>query len=201
MKLKGPHSVVPDRRATASADPSPGVLSISGCHAGPPRSRRRRLYRRLRRIPALVVAAAWCLLAVAAGCSDDDLMNHRRFILASIDGDPLPAVEHENVSGRYMALADTIVFTSPTRGFHTKVVRVEPSTAQPPETTRSTTEFTYESSSSGAGANISISYVCRDDVLADCLAGPHLSGTLGETTLTLRELHLSPDRERQYVRR
>lgn len=141
------------------------------------------------------------LLAAAAGCSDDDLMNHRRFILASIDGDPLPAVEHENVSGRYVALADTIVFTSATRGFHTKVVRVEPSTAQPPETTRLTTEFTYESPGFGPEESISISYVCRDDVLADCLAGPHLTGTLGETTLTLRELHLSPDRERQYVRR
>lgn len=179
MTLKDPHSVVPDKRATASADPGPGV------------------------VPSMTMRTLGLavLLLAAAGCSDDDLMNHRRFILASIDGDPLPAVEHENVSGRYMALADTIVFTSTTRGFHTKVVRVEPSTAQPPETTRSTTEFTWESSPSGADGNISISYVCRDDVLADCLAGPHLSGTLGETTLTLRELHLSPDRERQYVRR
>ena len=155
----------------------------------------------LQKLPARTVGVAAWLLAVAAGCSDDDLMNQRRFILASIDGDPLPAVEHENVSGRYVALADTIVFTSVTRGFHTRVVRVEPSSAQPPETTRSTTEFTYESSSPGAEGNISIFYVCPDGVLADCLAGPHLSGTLGEATLTLRELHLSPDRERQYVRR
>lgn len=177
--LKGPHSVVPDKRATASADPGPSVATS--------------VTMRTLRLAALLVAAI--------GCSDDDLMNHRRFILASIDGDALPAVEHENVSGRYVALADTIVFTSATRGFHTKVVRVEPSTAQPPETTRSTTEFTYESAGIGPEGSISISYVCRDDVLADCLAGPHLSGTLGETTLTLRELHLSPDRERQYVRR
>lgn len=195
MTSKRPNPVVPDKRATASTDPEPNVvLSTRRRDAGLPLSRGRRLYRR-------TMGVALCLLGMATGCSDDDLMNHRRFILASIDGDPLPAVEHQTVSGRYVALADTIVFTSATRGFHTRVVRVEPTTAQPPETVRSTTEFTWEPSSANAEANIAITYVCPDDVLADCLAGPHLSGTLGETTLTLRDLNLSPERERHYVRR
>ena len=133
-------------------------------------------------------------------------MNHRRFVLASIDGVPLPAVEHETVSGRYVALADTIVFVSSTRGFHTRVVRVEPTIAQPVETVRSTTEFTYEltestPASSPPVGSISLTYVCGIGTLADCLQGPHLSGVLHEATLNMHVLHQSPERERRYVRR
>lgn len=143
---------------------------------------------------------------VLAGCRDDDLMNHRRFVLASIDGVPLPAVEYETVSGRYVAVADTIVFVSSTRGFHTRVVRVEPTIAQPVETVRSTTEFTYEftattPASSVPTGSILLTYVCGNDVLQDCLPGPHLSGVLHETSLSIHLLHQSPERERQYVRR
>lgn len=133
-------------------------------------------------------------------------MNHRRFILTSIDGNALPALEHETVSGRYLALADTIVFTSRTRGVHTHVYRVEPFTSQPPETIRVSTAFTYEidryvEDSSLPAGTILVTYVCGDDALADCLAGPHLSGLVADNVMKLHVLHLSPERERQYVER
>jgi hypothetical protein len=151
-----------------------------------------------------------CRIALAslavAGCRDDGLMNQRRFVLESIDGIALPAVEHETVSGRYVVLADTIVFVSSTRGFHTRVVRVEPTIAQPVETVRTTTEFTYEltgsaPASSPPAGSVSLTYVCGIGALDDCLQGPHLSGVLHETTLTMHVLHQSPERERRYVRR
>lgn len=146
------------------------------------------------------------LLVAAAGCRDEDLMNHRRFVLTTIDGAALPALEHETVTGRYYALADTIVFTSATRGFHTHVTRVEPTIAQPIETVRASTEFTYEvnryTEDSSLPANtILITYVCGDGALADCLAGPHLSGTIVGNDLELHILHLSPERDRRYVER
>lgn len=141
-----------------------------------------------------------------AGCRDGDLMNHRRFILTSIDGIALPALEHETVSGRYVALADTIVFTSRTRGVHTRMYRVEPKTSQPPETIRVSTPFTYEISeyvedSSLPAGTIVMTYVCGDGPLADCLAGPHLSGLVSDNVMTLHVLHLSPEHERRYVER
>lgn len=157
--------------------------------------------RRALQTTALVISAV-----VTAGCRDGDLMNHRRFILANIDGIALPALEHESVSGRYVALADTIVFTSHTRGVHTRVYRVEPNTSQPAETIRTSAVFTYEvnpyveDSSLPAGA-IVMSYVCGDGPLDDCLAGPHLSGFLTDNMMKLHILHLSPEHERRYVER
>lgn len=146
------------------------------------------------------------LASAMTGCRDDDLMNHRRFVLTSIDGAALPALEHQTVSGRYLAVADTIVFTSATRGFHTRVVRVEPTNTQPVEITRSTTEFTYEFQTTGfdvppPAGSIALSYVCPNDIVGDCLPGPHLGGILHETSLSLRVLHQSPERERLYIRR
>jgi len=153
----------------------------------------------------LTVLTALFLLA-GAGCRDKDLMNHRRFVLTNIDGNALPALEHETVTGRYVALADTIVFTSATRGFQSRVYRVEPKIEQPAETIRTSTEFTYElgeyiEDSSVPSNTILVTYVCGDDALADCLAGPHLSGTMIGNALTLHILHLSPERERRYVER
>lgn len=149
--------------------------------------------------------AASCLMA-ATGCRDEDLMNHRRFILSSIDGIALPALEHETVSGRYVALADTIVFTSATRGVHTRVYRVEPTSAQPIETFRQSSVFTYEvnrytEDSSLPACTIVLNYACEGGPLADCLAGPHVSGLLADGTMTLHILYQSPERERRYVER
>lgn len=157
--------------------------------------------RRALRTIALLISAV-----VTGGCQDGDLMNHRRFILTSIDGIALPALEHETVSGRYVALADTVVFTSRTRGVHARVYRVEPFTSQPPETIRVSTPFTYEinrytEDSSLPAGTILMTYVCGDDALADCLAGPHLSGLVADNVLKLHVLHLSPERERRYVER
>lgn len=155
---------------------------------------------------ALHTIALLSSVIVTAGCRDSDLMNHRRFILASIDGTALPAIEHETVSGRYIALADTIVITSRTRGLHTRVTRIEPTTSQPPETIRVSTVFTYEineslDDSSAPAGTIVMTYVCGDNPLADCLAGPHLSGVLADNVMKLHNLHLSPERERRYVER
>lgn len=145
-------------------------------------------------------------LVAVGGCRDKDLMNHRRFILSNIDGVALPALEHETVSGRYIALADTIVFTSATRGVHTRVYRVEPTTAQPVETIRLSSTFTYEvnrytQDSSLPAGTIVLNYACEGGPLADCLAGPHASGLLADGTMTLHILYQSPQRERRYVER
>lgn len=148
---------------------------------------------------------ASCLMA-ATGCRDEDLMNHRRFILTNIDGIALPALEHETVTGRYVALADTIVFTSGTRGIHTRVYRVEPKIAQPVETIRLSSAFTYEVSpytedSSLPAGTITVTYICMGGPAGDCLAGPHVSGLLTDHIMKLHILHRSPERERRYAER
>jgi hypothetical protein len=133
-------------------------------------------------------------------------MNAQRWVLASIDDDPVPAVLRETVSGRYTVLADTIVFANGGQGYHSRALRVEPFGAQPPETTRSTTAFTYEmpgaslASSAPAGLVV-ITYKCPDDVLADCIPGPHLTGLRNASALTLRSTFESPEKELRYVRR
>jgi hypothetical protein len=48
---------------------------------------------------------------------------------------------------------------------------------------------------------IVVTYVCPGGALADCLAGPHMSGLLADNTMKLHILYQSPERERRYVER
>ncbi len=150
------------------------------------------------------VAASTALASVlAAGCGEGHLSGSR-FVLDNINGQPIPAISFENDFSRYVALADIVVLTSQSRGYQSTRIRVEPpGGGSESETYASTTNFTYELASplepGILSADIAITFDCPPN--AGCIKGPHLTGRIEGSRLSLRERHLSPERLRIYNRK
>jgi hypothetical protein len=116
-------------------------------------------------VPTLVV-----LLSVAVGGCSDNTLDGERFILISLDGYALPAVEFDNGDQRFVVEAETLVFSPAGRGHRSRRVRVEDSGRITSTTLTGSIDFTYELE----GVDVTVTFDCPFN--ADCVAGPHLVG-------------------------
>lgn len=148
----------------------------------------------------MATTAVLAFLALS-GCGDHYLSGSR-YVLGSISGDPLPAVSFEGDFARYLMLSDTIVLTSATRGYQASRIRVEP-TEGSQEVYSTSTNFTYELTSplepGLLSADIAITFDCPPN--AGCIEGPHLTGRVEGSRLSLRVRYRSPERLHVYNRR
>lgn len=147
----------------------------------------------------LAPIAALAFLALS-GCGDGNLSGSR-YVLDSIGAQSLPAISHQNDFARYVTLSDTIALTSATRGYHAYRFRVEDTNGNPIETLSAKTDFTYEidvREPPVLNGDIAITYICPPN--AGCIAGPHLTGKVEGSILSLRVRHQSPELLRLYRR-
>ena len=114
--------------------------------------------------PTLVVLLALSL----SGCSED--LNGERFVLESLGGHLLPAVEFDTGEERFVVEAETLAFTSSHRGRRSRRVRVDDAGGVISTTLSATDGFAYELD----GVDVSVTFDCPPD--ANCVAGPHLLG-------------------------
>src|SRR5687767_4569931 len=116
-------------------------------------------------------------LAFGAGCHDSLApLAGDIYVLQSIAGVPLPAPHVENSIEDMRIVADTIALSANGRGVRRTVYSGYPA---PHDPTRQEADLTYTRS----GGHIEINYVCRDT--GDCIAGPHLSGTITDGGMTI----------------
>jgi hypothetical protein len=121
------------------------------------------------------------LSTVFGGCAGNSLAGER-FILLSLDGYALPAVEFDNGDQRFVVEADTLVFSPNGRGRRGRRVRVEDAGGITSTTLTGSTDFTYELE----GVDVTVTFDCP--INASCVAGPHLVGQriMGKLTVTQR---------------
>lgn len=100
----------------------------------------------------------------------DDSMNGERFVLASIEGHVLPAVEADNGEDRWVVEAETLFFSTSGQGRRTRRSRREEAGRVRSTTVKGSIDFTYELN----GVDLSITHICP--INANCVAGPHLIG-------------------------
>ncbi len=117
-----------------------------------------------RLIPTLVVLLGLGL----SGCSED--LHGERFVLESLGGHLLPAVEFDTGEERFVVEAETLVFTSSHRGHRSRRVRVDDSGGVISTSLNGTQAFTYELD----GVDVSVTFDCPPN--ASCVEGPHLLG-------------------------
>ena len=115
-------------------------------------------------VPTLVVLLGLGL----SGCSED--LNGERFVLESLGGHLLPAVEFDTGEERFVVEAETLVFTSSHRGRRSRRVRVDEAGGVASTTLNGTQAFTYEL----GGVDVSVTFDCPPN--ASCAEGPHLLG-------------------------
>ncbi len=127
------------------------------------RSYRTRSWSR-RFVPILVVLLGLGL----SGCAED--LNGERFVLESLGGHLLPAVEFDTGEERFVVEAETLVFTSSHRGRRSRRVRVDDAGGVISTTLNGTQAFSYELD----GVDVSVTFDCPPN--ADCAEGPHLVG-------------------------
>jgi hypothetical protein len=120
------------------------------------------------------------VLALAAGlsCSSPlEPLGRDFYALQSVAGVPLPAPYAPNPSYNGLLIADSIMFRQDGTGARHAVYQEENSTQR------------YESDESfnwtRDGNRIAITFVCPPT--ASCIAGPHLRGTVDETSITITE--------------
>jgi hypothetical protein len=116
------------------------------------------------------------LLSVATlplgACRDDGFDTPARYVLSTIDGNPLPATESDGEGFRVTVLADTMVFNSRSRGLSIRKGRFTRPGEDEPESADWTATFEYRVDD----GKVSITFDCPPG--ASCIEGPHLRGTV-----------------------
>lgn len=123
--------------------------------------------------------ALGCLLAGVLGCPADKLdpLGRDFYALESIAGVPLPAPYAQNPDYNGLFVADSMAFREDGTGFSHSVYQPENSV----EKYMTDNDFNWTRD----GNTIAITFVCPPG--ADCMAGPHLTGSVDEMTLTITE--------------
>jgi hypothetical protein len=106
------------------------------------------------------------------------------YVLESIGGDPLPAAYAVNQVSDHRILADTVAFAA--NGTGVRRTTYDDDAVNGGSYVRDT-EFTWAE----AGGRVNVSYRCPNDVLADCLPAPHLSGPRTNAALTFDQSAVS----------
>jgi hypothetical protein len=129
-----------------------------------------------------IVLTLVVLLSTALGGCEDNSLAGERFVLLSLDGYALPAVEFDNGDQRFVVEAETLLFSPNGRGHRSRRVRVEEAGGVTSTTLTGSTDFTYELE----GVDVSVTFTCPTN--ASCVAGPHLVGQriLGKLRVTQR---------------
>jgi hypothetical protein len=118
------------------------------------------------------------LLALVPGCSNPAVpLGRDYYALQSVAGVPLPAPYAPNPDVNGLVVADSLMFRADGSGHRQAVYQQEGST----ERYTSTDAFNWTREAN----RISITFVCPPEAL--CIAGPHLRGTIDETTITIHE--------------
>lgn len=119
------------------------------------------------------------IIAAAMGCSLEDLSPIGRdfYALESVAGVPLPAPYAPNDAYNGLVIADSIMFREDGTGLRHAVYQEE----------NSTEKYALDDDLNWTrnGNTIAITFVCPP--MASCIAGPHLTGTIEETTLTITD--------------
>ena len=122
----------------------------------------------------LLLSIVW---VCGAGCADSPsapaLPDGSVYVLHSVDGNSLPAVQYVTPELTVYVVADTLRLFSNGSGEHVAILEYEgPGPLEEPGATeRESLAFQRN------GNEIALTLVCPD--LADCLAGPHYTGTIG----------------------
>lgn len=122
---------------------------------------------------------AGVLLLLSLGCSGalTGPAPEGRFVLQSIDGDPVPAVWVAHAAGVTEILADTLWLDTASRGSRSVIYR-STEAGGTPNTYRAEESFTH----TRVDGRIEISIDCRDVIVrtASCVAPPHMVGRIDE---------------------
>jgi hypothetical protein len=123
------------------------------------------------------------LLSTVVACQESAMDLPSRFVLTTLNGDALPAVESEVDGSRYVIVADTMLFSAGGQGLRVRHVLVT-LPGQPEKSERQSTVFSYRVTRNF----IEISYLCPPNAATvDCAPGPHMRGGASPTELTLLE--------------
>lgn len=119
------------------------------------------------------------ILASALGCSHENLSPIGRdfYALQTVAGIPLPAPYAQNPYYNGLLVADSMSFRDDGTGLRHAVYQDENSTSQ----YASDEDFNW----TRGGNSIAVTFVCPP--MASCIAGPHLTGTIDETTITITD--------------
>lgn len=142
----------------------------------------------------VVVMGTMAALACRAAVDPDPFRTGQVFVLQSIAGVALPAPEAMNNACGSLVVADTLVLHDDGTGLRRTVQSVpsydgpvnpdtcEPAASAPRERITVDNDFEYALN----GTAIEVNYPCDDVsiVPADCIPGPHHSGTLSAQGLT-----------------
>jgi hypothetical protein len=132
----------------------------------------------------VVVRALFAMLiSTVVACQDSTMDLPSRFVLTTLNGDALPAVESDDDATRYVIVADTLVFTAGRQGVRVRHALVT-QPGQPEEAVRQSTVFFYRVT----GNFIQITYLCPLNAsTVNCAPGPHMRGGVSPLELTLVE--------------
>lgn len=138
-------------------------------------------------MPLSVPLALALLLTTLAGCGSPVAPEGAagRFVLETVDGEPLPAVMVTHDHGATYILADTVWLA--TDGIGERHTTYRTTDYQASNVYRSENPFTYVRD----GTGIRITFDCNDVTImaASCVAPPHMVGNVGATRMVLRDLH------------